>query len=33
VREAQAEVKLVWRHLPGDEVVIHKIEKKIRLDR
>jgi hypothetical protein len=33
VREADAEVKLVWRHLPGDEVVIHKISKKISLDR
>ena len=33
VKEAEAEVKLVWRHLPGDEVVIHKISKKISLDR
>lgn len=33
LREAQVEVKLVWRHLPGDEVVIHKIAKKISLDR
>jgi len=33
VREAQVDVKLVWRHLPGDEVVIHKITKKINLDR
>ena len=33
VREAQVEVSLVWRHLPGDEVVIHKVAKKISLDR
>ena len=33
VREAQVEVKLVWRHLPGDEVVIHKITKKASLER
>ena len=33
VREAQVEVRLVWRHLPGDEVVIHTVAKKISLDR
>ncbi len=33
VREAQVEVKLVWRHLPGDEVVIHKVSRRISLDR
>jgi len=33
MREAQVEVKLVFRHLPGDEVVIHKIARKVSLDR
>jgi len=33
VRAAQVEVKLVWRHLPGDEVVIHNVVKSVSLDR
>lgn len=33
VKEVVAEVRLVWRHLPNDEVVIHKVTKKISLDR
>ncbi len=33
VREAEAEVSLVFRHLPGDAYVIHSVKKNISLDR
>ncbi|MGC2064358.1 MAG: multiheme c-type cytochrome ExtKL, partial [Thermodesulfovibrionales bacterium] len=33
VRNVLVEVRLVFRHLPGDEVVIHKVTKTVSLDR